>query len=671
MRTLRLIGCCALAAGILLLSSCGGGGEASAPVGGGNGPSVPNPATPNEPEAPVGPPSPPPSGPTQPPTVLVADGDSNGIDDDVDARIRANYVGQRRTNAERYAKAFFALIDRTEAGAQVSDSDIRVLMQASECHVVGVGDESPLLLSWVRSPQRLAAYIRALHALTGWYDLRSDPLTECGLQSTASIPTRPLRDSLDRPAPQVCAVQFDFPRLLYVNGVFTTEQQAIRQASELQRTAANLVAKTKASFYYFPPVPAYLYIPTNPLTDLSEVYIQKAREAKPTLSHQEAYQYLFEPARVPAELADLVQTTLRDDLVATSRMQTDYRVTYYEQRLLLKLVEHASERVLLVAHSQGNLFANPAVKFLLMPELETSYNTSITYLAIASPANTVQYAHPRHPGINELRALSATEKKIIATRQYITSSNDLVIDKLLRLYATTQFFLPPLPSNDRLASNGELDEPVASGDLAGHGFLETYLKAPAFQRRLTIALKLSADYAMPAQLADSRVAAESTVSFADIAGAERHRYRVDPIQVHLKKLPKAQVRMLGEDFFIDGTELTGVEDSETATHQTRTQTHACRSAVVRFKQGPAGTFRILTGWWSPADDDGSLAHAPYFATGWGARYNPPLYETGPQGWFPHLVVSAWAMNEALGGVQLQSFQYTDISWLASLAAPPP
>lgn len=654
----------------MILTACGGGGETSVPSG--SSPSTTAPATPTDPVAPVTPPStqPGPSPqPPSPPTVLLTDADGNGIDDDVDARIRADYTGQQRTNAELYAKAFFSLVERTVANAPSSAAELLGVWRASECHAVGAGDATPLLLTWVRSPQRLAAYVRALHTLAGWYELRSDPLAECGLKTVTASQAKPLQDVPE--PPQVCQVQFNLPTLLYVNGVFTSEQTALRQASELQRSASILVASTKAGLYYLPPAPYYLHIPNNFLLDISEVYVQKAREIRPALSHQEAYGYLFEPVRMPADLADLVENTLRDDLLSTHSTQQDYGVRIHEERLFFKLLELAPQRLLIVAHSQGNLFANPVVKSLLVPDELGSADTRITYFAVASPANTVQYATPRHPGMNELRDLSELEKKIAAKRQYITSSSDHIIDKLLRAYAATQRFLPPLAANDRLATNGERDELVVSGDITGHGFLETYLKAPAFLRRFAIALRFSAEYSLPEQLANATVSVQSTVARTDVAAAERLRHRVDGIRVHLKKLPTARERLLGEAFFIDGTELTGVEETETATHFVITQTYACGAAVARFKQAVAGTYRLLTGWWSPSSDDGLLPHTPYFATGWGARYNPPLYETGPAGWFPHFVASAWAMNEALGGVQLQPFQYTDIAWLATLPAAPP
>jgi hypothetical protein len=104
-------------------------------------------------------------------------------------------------------------------------------------------------------------------------------------------------------------------------------------------------------------------------------------------------------------------------------------------------------RAMVVAHSQGNLFANAARGYL--PQLAPEFASSFGIVSVATPAEVA------HDG-------------------YVTSSNDAVIGLLRQLGRTV------LPAN--------ITVPLSLGDVMGHAFEDIYINASLPARSRVVAL---------------------------------------------------------------------------------------------------------------------------------------------------------------------------------------
>jgi hypothetical protein len=173
--------------------------------------------------------------------------------------------------------------------------------------------------------------------------------------------------------------------------------------------------------------------------------------------------YVLRGVNVPTRILDRVPggealvTELQDLVNASLAEASGQSTAFYDADVDAHSASYASDlrlgyRVMVVAHSQGNLYANAARERLgsLVPGLTSSFGID----AVATPAAT-------------------------AANGYITSNTDLVIGLLRKLGRTV------LPAN--------VTVPVSANDLLGHGFLEVYINDALPARRAVLSVLSSLD----------------------------------------------------------------------------------------------------------------------------------------------------------------------------------
>jgi hypothetical protein len=158
-------------------------------------------------------------------------------------------------------------------------------------------------------------------------------------------------------------------------------------------------------------------------------------------------------ARKYAPLVESIQNAVNEAVLKASGQPTAFYDATVGEHVSQYLTDIAAgNRVLVVAHSQGNLYANSAFGFVNAAAPEPALSLGIT--AVATPAETSQ-------------------------RGYVTSDHDFVINLIRSLGKTV------LPANVRV--------PVALDDLTGHLFLSTYLneRKPARARVVSLLSKVA------------------------------------------------------------------------------------------------------------------------------------------------------------------------------------
>lgn len=228
----------------------------------------------------------------------------------------------------------------------------------------------------------------------------------------------------------------DTTEIYFVNGVWNSLAQA-RDGRNLIKAAYKQTLETQYSDQKFEFKLAYNYS-AGKVRDLIEVIGQKLNEINdPDASQLTAAQYynLYMTAKAFDEVvpisANPLTTTIEEYLAG--RITDSVNAASHIQKYQTDLQE--GKRVLLIAHSQGNLFANQAVSSLM-----NSYSSSIGMIGVASPA-AVTYNNST----------------------YYTAHDDRVIDALRLLYTV----LPSNIENDP----GIFNDPR---DFSNHQFKESY-----------------------------------------------------------------------------------------------------------------------------------------------------------------------------------------------------
>lgn len=226
----------------------------------------------------------------------------------------------------------------------------------------------------------------------------------------------------------------DNRRLVYINGMRTDLSKAISNLLVVTNTMATVVASSNVQLAY--------NANERTMTQIAEVAAQHFKQ-KNNLTEKQAwfkfaYQFLLPLRYNVFENAEEYMANLGEaDYV------DDFDLNKHINSIYLPLLKDKKE-VVLLAHSQGNFYANRAWDIISQMPNGDELTGALGIVGIANPANHVS------------GSLSGTEL-------YTTSHNDKVISKI-------RFWLPiaPLPSN--------IEIPETPLDDLGHALEDVYLK---------------------------------------------------------------------------------------------------------------------------------------------------------------------------------------------------
>jgi hypothetical protein len=248
--------------------------------------------------------------------------------------------------------------------------------------------------------------------------------------------------------------------IFHINGINTSIEETISNAEALKNAAAIDSDMTSWDF---------LYNQSHGLwDDLEDVFQQKAQEDNPkiTLDDYVTAYFRYHDLDYPPDSADyaIVKAGIKDDYLNDPQFfgsNFEELLTQFHQKLpppeqqrlaeaarMVKSYAGMDNNVLFIPHSQGNLYANSLISYLVTEELFPP--TQISNFGIASPANTVINGRTK-------------------TTSYVTSSKDLVINGL-------RILRPALNSNVSLG--------FSWNDPLGHNLIDVYLAESASRTRI-------------------------------------------------------------------------------------------------------------------------------------------------------------------------------------------
>ena len=177
--------------------------------------------------------------------------------------------------------------------------------------------------------------------------------------------------------------------------------------------------------------------------------------------------------QLPPQFATVgaIASLFNDLSSVTAKAITSYGIpgnAYYDSQVGSDVAEYAGAlqsgaRVLVVSHSQGNLYVDAAYHRLFANGTNSTFVNSFAVVSVATP---------------DLRTVSA----LGGTSAYITSSTDVVIGAVKALFAAT---LPPTDGSGVFTLVPDPACAFTSRDCAGHKYLETYLN-PTLKYRAQI-----------------------------------------------------------------------------------------------------------------------------------------------------------------------------------------
>ncbi|WP_153101360.1 hypothetical protein [Paraburkholderia hayleyella] len=228
--------------------------------------------------------------------------------------------------------------------------------------------------------------------------------------------------------------------IAYANGIMNTQSDRVRGKSAL----SSMIGLSNKG------APVEYVLSENPtegfLSDLARVLKQKTTEI-PGLSWDLLVRYILQTnPSVPPAIAksiDAIIDAIRKEKTAALKKQFEAENNYIDKNvsqhvaMYKKLIMDEGKSVLIVGHSQGNLYANAGHKqFYAQTHLK---NRSLGVVGVASPANYVA-----------------------GGGEYITSTSDMVIS-MLRLFVSP-YTLP-----------GNIDLPFKVTEPMGHSFVGVYV----------------------------------------------------------------------------------------------------------------------------------------------------------------------------------------------------
>lgn len=233
--------------------------------------------------------------------------------------------------------------------------------------------------------------------------------------------------------------------IAHINGVLTDQASAEDSLRALRHAYGNWYNNSPVNYLL-------IYNPTGGLpSDLPEVLRQKATEF-PGVGIVQMISYLLSmlPGSLPSTLVNDLAVYWAGWVNSNGRTYNTYNDALLPPMIdMIRASANSGGRVLLVPHSQGNLYANRIVE-IITTQAAPGWSAPIPVgavgiMGVASPAAYIA-------GRNKM---------------YVTSSNDVVINSLRNGVP------PEVPPSVVMSSNVTIEPTLA--DASGHGFREIYL----------------------------------------------------------------------------------------------------------------------------------------------------------------------------------------------------
>lgn len=223
-------------------------------------------------------------------------------------------------------------------------------------------------------------------------------------------------------------------RIYFANGMSNDKSRAFESSEEVRQLLNSSPSNAYRTSY-------------NPnedwLTQLLQVYEQKKLDQKLEVQPEEYWYWLRNMEEAPQWFKAIYKNSM--DQFQESDVYNDPYLISHVNNYVRDL--YNGKKVVIVAHSQGNFYANNAYRRILNEYPEYQHNIGI--VGVATPASSVQ-------GWNNYNAAYPYGL------YYTTNASDLVINLVRAFYPDT---LPPNPGDEY--SNGYFR--------ANHGFVDTYL----------------------------------------------------------------------------------------------------------------------------------------------------------------------------------------------------
>ena len=192
----------------------------------------------------------------------------------------------------------------------------------------------------------------------------------------------------------------------FFNGVWNTQVQAQESLDELKSMIGNAYASSPVRFELFYNQSGLEIDGATRAQDLAETFIQRAKEFDSSGELGKRFEYLWEAASgetsfwnkvtnvfsAAGQALEAIYTSFMTKLVAgLSAMLSNppTKVDYAEHRSKIDTLALEGQKLLLMAHSQGNLFVNPAYDYA-----RSKYATnSVSTLHIAPALMTLRGNH--------------------------------------------------------------------------------------------------------------------------------------------------------------------------------------------------------------------------------------------------------------------------------------
>lgn len=176
--------------------------------------------------------------------------------------------------------------------------------------------------------------------------------------------------------------------LAYINGVFNSRDEAEETTKKLAEFAQTQNFLEGVNLRWNPEEFDLFYNYSFGVADLVEAYRQKEGELT-----DKYWDWMFNIAKAPPWFSDLFKKLARENVFkrkdSFDKLQ-DFNISELYHRLIL--LTDAKYTVLIVAHSQGNFFANAVYDELNGPWVEMAYgieDAGIRIVSVATPASKV------------------------------------------------------------------------------------------------------------------------------------------------------------------------------------------------------------------------------------------------------------------------------------------